>query len=320
MLSTQQFVADSAALLNELPGTEGRSVFVAAPRSFNPDPAAARRFFAAAASIPWLTPTTTDAALAPGPPGGARPPAAPVTRPTAPATGGRRGADHAPGSRELEQTVRTVRGVAQIRDDGDAFLRTWTRAAEQLASTRWRAAPTAWNTLSGRVSAGRAGRPRPRSRSSASTINFLADSGRLQITVTNDLAVPVDNVKLTVEASNPRLRIDSQPSVLRIGPRSRATVDGQRDRARGRPGAPADHADHPRRHGHRPGRRRPGPGHPHRALDLLGPGWGGGRDPAARYRAHRPARPASTARSRPADPVPTPRRPPDPLPREASPA
>ena len=36
--------------------------------------------------------------------------------------------------------------------------------------------------------------------------------------------MPVENVKLTVEASNPRLRIDSQPSVLRIGPHSRATV------------------------------------------------------------------------------------------------
>ena len=59
---------------------------------------------------------------------------------------------------------------------------------------------------------------------SASTINFLADSGRLQITVTNDLAVPVEDVKLTVEASNPRLRIDSQPPILRIGPKSKATV------------------------------------------------------------------------------------------------
>jgi hypothetical protein len=59
----------------------------------------------------------------------------------------------------------------------------------------------------------------------AGTINFLADSGRLQITVTNDLEVPVENVKLTVEASNPRLRIDSQPPVLRIGPKSRAVVN-----------------------------------------------------------------------------------------------
>lgn len=221
VLSTQQFVADSVALLNELPGTEGRSVFVAAPRSFNPDPAAARSFFAATATIPWLAPTTTDVALA-----RARravpTSAAPVTRPSVPATGGRAVLTTARVV-ELEQTVRTVRGVAQIRDDGDAFRRTWTRAAEQLASTRWRAAPTAWNTLSGRVSEA-ARQTTTAVKVSASTINFLADSGRLQITVTNDLAVPVENVKLIVEASNPRLRIDSQPAILRIGPRSRATV------------------------------------------------------------------------------------------------
>jgi hypothetical protein len=221
VLSTQQFVADSVALLNELPGTEGRGVFVAAPRSFNPDPDAARAFFAATGSIPWLTPTTTDAVLAK-----ARravgTTAAPVTRPAIPATGGRAVLTSARVG-QLERTVRTVRGVAQIRDDGNEFLRTWTRAAEQLASTRWRAAPTAWNTLSGRVSEA-AKQTTTAVKVSASTINFLADSGRLQITVTNDLAVPVEDVKLTVEASNPRLRIDSQPPILRIGPKSKATV------------------------------------------------------------------------------------------------
>jgi hypothetical protein len=123
----------------------------------------------------------------------------------------------------LEHTLATVQGVALIRDDGDAFRRTWSRAAEQLASTRWRSAPTAWNTLTGRVV--EATRDTTTAiQVAGGTVNFLADSGRLQITVTNDLAVPVENVKLTVEASNPRLRIDSQPSVLRIGPRSRATV------------------------------------------------------------------------------------------------
>jgi hypothetical protein len=124
----------------------------------------------------------------------------------------------------LEQTHTTVQGVAQIRDDGDAFKRTWTRASEQLASTRWRSAPTAWLTLIGRVTA--ATRATTTAvKVSAGTINFLAQSGRLQITVTNDLNVPVENVKLTVEASNPRLRIDSQPPVLRIGPKSRTTVN-----------------------------------------------------------------------------------------------
>ena len=222
MLSTQQFVADSAALLNELPGTEGRSVFVAAPARSTPTPAAAQGFFAAAGQHPLAHPD--DDRCGPGQgPAGRRHHGRPGDPPDRPRHRWPGGADHARGSAELEQTVRTVRGVAQIRDDGDEFLRTWTRAAEQLASTRWRAAPTAWNTLSGRVSEA-AEQTTTAVKVSASTINFLADSGRLQITVTNDLAVPVEDVKLTVEASNPRLRIDSQPPVLRIGPKSRATV------------------------------------------------------------------------------------------------
>ena len=222
LLSTQQFVAESAALLNELPGTSGRAVFVAAPRSFNPDPTAAKRFLSTVSAIPWLDPTSTEAELevarrtAPTA-------AAPVTRPTTPAAGTSPTVLTPTRISDLERTLRTVRGVAQIRDDGDAFGRTWTRAAEQLASTRWRSAPTAWNTLSGRVNTA-ARQTTTAVKVSAGNINFLADTGRLQITVTNDLDVPVENVKLAVEASNPRLRIDSQPPVLRIGPHSRATV------------------------------------------------------------------------------------------------
>ncbi len=221
VLSTQQFVADSAALLNELPGTAGRNVFVVAPRTWAPDASAAKRFLDTVAGIPWLSPTTTQEQLAKA--AQAVPAsAAPITRPAQPSTGG---APVLTPARlgQLEQTVRTVQGVATIRDDGDVFSRTWTRAAQQLASTRWRAAPTAWSTLDGRVTQA-AGQTTSAVKVAAGTINFLADSGRLQITVTNDLDVPVEDVKLTVEASNPRLRIDSQPPVLRIGPGSRATV------------------------------------------------------------------------------------------------
>ncbi|WP_270887071.1 DUF6049 family protein [Pedococcus sp. 5OH_020] len=223
VLSTQQFMADSAALLNELPGTSGRTVFVAAPRSFNPDPETARRFLAAAASLPWLTPSSTEDLLASAR-HAAPTPAAPVTRPSDASPNVAKPVLTRGRIAQLERTVRTVRGVALIRDDGDEFARTWTRAAEQLASVRWRAAPTAWNTLSGRVQAA-ARQTTTAVKVSAGTVNFLADSGRLQITVTNDLDVPVEDVKLRVEASNPRLRIDSQPPVLRIGPKSRATVN-----------------------------------------------------------------------------------------------
>jgi hypothetical protein len=113
--------------------------------------------------------------------------------------------------------------VAQVRDDGARFARTWARAAEQLASTRWRTAPVAWNTLDGRILAATR-QTTTAVKVAAGTINFLADTGRLQITVTNGLDVPVKDIKVTVEAANPRLRIDRQPPILRIGAQSRATV------------------------------------------------------------------------------------------------
>ncbi|MGZ4631013.1 DUF6049 family protein [Oryzihumus sp.] len=222
-LSTQQFVAESAALLNDLPGTQGRSLFVVAPRTFDPDPATAHAFLAAAASIPWLTTTSTSAELAAARTA-LRSTAAPVTRPADPATASPPPVLTPSKLAVLEQTLRTVRGVAQVRDDGAAFARTWARAAEQLASTRWRTAPVAWNTLDGRILAATR-QTTTAVKVAAGTINFLADTGRLQITVTNGLDVPVKNIKVTVEAANPRLRIDRQPPVLRIGAQSRATVN-----------------------------------------------------------------------------------------------
>lgn len=221
-LSTQQFVAESAALLNDLPGTQGRSLFVVAPRTFDPDPATAHAFLAATASIPWLTTTDTASELA-----AARTAvpsaAAPVTRPADPTATSMPPVLTASKLAALEQTLRTVRGVAQVRDDGAAFARTWARAAEQLASTRWRTAPVAWNTLDGTINAATR-QTTTAVKVAAGTINFLADTGRLQITITNGLNVPVKNIKVIVEAANPRLRIDRQPPVLRIGAQSRATV------------------------------------------------------------------------------------------------
>ncbi|HEV7146030.1 MAG TPA: DUF6049 family protein [Pedococcus sp.] len=222
VLSTQQFVAESAALLNELPGTQGRSVFVVAPRTYDPDPTAARTFFAATASIPWLTTTTTDAELS----------AARTAAPTegAPVTLSAQPSTAAPPVLTsarlvgLEQTLDTVHGISQVREDGATFARTWARATEQLASTRWRSAPPGWSTVNRRILAATR-QTTTAVKVLAGTINFLADSGRLQITITNGLDVPVRNIKVTVDASNPRLRIDSQPPVLRIGAGSRATVN-----------------------------------------------------------------------------------------------
>lgn len=233
-LATQRFVAESVALLDERPGTSSRSVLVAASRSFNPDPAAASAFFQTAALIPWLEPVTTAALLADA--AHAVPmPKEVGTRPTPQPSEAPAPQDPYATSRPvlnarrltfLENGLRTVHGVAQIREDGEGFRRTWGRATEQLVSTRWRTSPSSWSTLGRQITAA------TRETTSAikvskRNVNFLADTGRLQVTVTNDLDVAVENVKLTLEPANPRLRIDSQPPLLRIGAKSRttATVD-----------------------------------------------------------------------------------------------
>ena len=227
----QHFIADTVALLDERPGTSSRSVLVAAPRSFDPDPTAASAFLSGVADIPWLEPVSTRTLLTeakqavPMPQEvGTRP--TPTEAPSPASTDPYAGAQPLLTPRRiasLEQSLRTVRGVGLIRDDGDQFTRTWGRAAEQLASTRWRAAPVGWTRLNaGVVSASRD--TTTAIKVSRRNINFIADAGRLQITVENENDVAVENVKLTLEPANPRLRIDSQPPVMRIGANSRATA------------------------------------------------------------------------------------------------
>ena len=303
VLSTQQFVAESAALLNELPGTQGRSVFVVAPRTYDPDPTAARTFFAATASIPWLTTTTTDAELSRPARGTHRGCAghrrrSPVRRTCGPHLGGVAG-----------WSGRWTPCTGSAGPRGRRHLRADLGPRHRAARLHPVAQRPARLEHGQPRDPGSHARPRRPSRS-GSTINFLADTGRLQITITNDLDVPVRNIKVTVDASNPRLRIDSQPPVLRIGAGSRATVtwgDGPR-----RGTCPFEPRYHPRRDRHRPRCGRRGPGHPGREAGLAY--W------SPSYRADRPARGAA-ARDHPvlrpaARPGPTGRRPT----REASPA
>lgn len=227
----QHFIADTVALLDERPGTSERSVVVAAPRSFDPDPAAVGTFLSGVAQVPWLEPVSTTTLL------GDAKAAVPMpqevgTRPTPTASPGASTPTDPYAAtppltprrlESLETSLDTVRGVGLIRDDGDSFTRTWGRAAEQLASSRWRASPSSWTRLNAAMVA--ATRETTTAlKVSRRNINFLADTGRLQITVTNDLDVAVENVKLTLEPANPRLRIDSQPPILRIGANSRATA------------------------------------------------------------------------------------------------
>jgi hypothetical protein len=235
-ITIQRFLADSMALLGERPGTRNRSVLVAAPRTFAGDPTVLHSLFTAIATAPWLVPTTTEALLAAseklapeapsvGLTGSAgSPTASPTTSPaasdplspgTSPLTAAQLGT--------IPSTLSAISGIASILDDPKLFAERWTDAQDQLLSARWRGHPNGLTAIDAATTA--AIRNVSRSVSvSPSSVNFFADRGVLQVTVVNNLLVPIHDVHLTLTPAQPRLRIEQQPGPLKIGARSRTNV------------------------------------------------------------------------------------------------
>jgi hypothetical protein len=243
-LTVQHFLADSMALLGERPGTQNRSVLIAEPRTFAGDPAVLQALLTAAAAAPWLNPTTTgellaasqkstpratgtssggvtdrneggNAQLAPTPPPGSPKTADPLSPGISPLT--------VKSLDSIPTTLSAIAGIASILDDGRLFGVDWADAQTQKLSTRWRGHPEGLNaidaaTRSAITTVSRGVRVAP------SSVNFFADKGVLQVTVVNDLAVPIRDVRLTLTPSQRRLRIDRQPEPLKVGAKSRVNV------------------------------------------------------------------------------------------------
>jgi len=246
-LTVQHFLADSMALLGERPGTPNRSVLIAEPRTFAGDPAVLRALLAAVAGAPWLSPTTTGELLAasqaatPRATGSSRAGSGVTDRnttddlqlsPTPSLPGSPSAADPlSPGASPLTAkrlasipgTLAAIAGVASILDSGRLFGVDWTDAQTQKLSTRWRRHPEGLDRIDAStraaISAVSGG-----VRVAPSSVNFFADRGVLQVTVVNDLAVPIRDVRLTLKPSQRRLRIDRQPAPMRVGARSRVNV------------------------------------------------------------------------------------------------
>ena len=234
-VTIQRFLADSMALLGERPGTANRSVLVAEPRTFAGDPAVLRSLFAAVAKAPWLVPASTDQLLAAskklapevtGTGTNGSTSASPTSTPK-PSTPDLLSPGTSPLSSErlarMPGTLSTIDGVASILGNGPLFTSTWTDAQVQELSARWRDHPhgltvidAATRSAIATVSSGVKVVP--------SSVNFFADRGVVQVTVQNDLDVPIHDVHLTLTPAQPRLRIERQPEPLKIGAKSRANV------------------------------------------------------------------------------------------------
>jgi len=238
-ITIQRFLAESMAVLAERPGTPDRSILIAEPRTFAGDPSVLRSLFAAVSKAPWLIPTTTDRLLAtsqkmaPSSPGDfttntdetprALSPSPPVPPPPAdPLRPGRSPLTSAAVAK-LPGTLKAINGIGGILSDRRAFSDAWTDAQIQQLSTRWRDQERGFAAINAATKAAISQASRS-VRVAPSSVNFFADTGVLQVTVVNDLAVPIHDVHLRLTPAQPRLRIEQQPGPLKIGARSRTNA------------------------------------------------------------------------------------------------
>ncbi|WP_392467767.1 DUF6049 family protein [Arsenicicoccus cauae] len=213
----QEFLGQSLTLLGELPGTR-RTALVAVPRGTTLSGPALRRLWGATASAPWLRQVDVSSILGQGPQvrqGSQVTSSTTPTRPPSPLDGTT--------VDELESDLATVEGLRRILPADAPTTRTWTAAIKQLTSSRWRGGSQTWSQLrdavGGSIDAAAHGvQVRP------STINFLADSGTIQITVDNTLPYAVHDVRLELVPGSPKLRVTQSTKSLTIAAGSRTTI------------------------------------------------------------------------------------------------
>jgi hypothetical protein len=171
-------------------------------------------------SAPWLTPVAADSLLVDsgddiatraGTP--AKPVASSAPKPTLTMTRLAR----------MAEERETLRRVATVLRDGATFEATYREVLDELASARWRWAPAAWTGLASSVStsvrdATSAIQVVPRS------FNFLAEQGTLTLTVENGLDFAIEDIRLVLAPTNPRMQVVRQPPPIRIGAESKTSV------------------------------------------------------------------------------------------------
>jgi hypothetical protein len=225
-VTTQRLLADSLGLLAEFPGTK-RSVLIALPRTVDAAPAALSAAVTTLLAAPWITTTDVDALIEEAPTGSPIPEKAPekldlpLDIPKDPSLA-RDGLTPAR-AQSLQRSWEAIEGIAQVRADGAQSWAYWQQTAAQILSSRWRADRAALRPV---ITAAKDAATAARDGVAVvpGRINFFADSGQVQITITNDLDVAVENVQVRLTSSVPSFRLGPAPAPVTIGPKSRATV------------------------------------------------------------------------------------------------
>lgn len=214
----QEFLAQSLAVLRESPGL-ARTVLVAPDRGLDPDPAAAAALRTLLGAIPWLGATTLTDILDQA---GRADPLATQRSGSLPPQPPPPFLD-APTLTRLAAAHERAGAIAGIRQDRDLVLTDWQRRLTALTATAWRADPEAARTLLAGLDT-EFDESSNGVRVAPQTINFLADKGKVQVTVVNTLPVGVEDVRIRLVTNDPELRIPDNTQAVSIGANSRATV------------------------------------------------------------------------------------------------
>lgn len=215
-LSTQEFIAQSAALAAEQPSTNP-TVLVALPRGIDADPTLFAQFLATVEHLPWVSTADVASALTPA----AQP--APRIEPQ-PGVVTHEDAVLGPGLLSaLQAQDGFLTTIGSTLADSGTFVGQWRDVIAQLTSTRWRGEAGGNGVLLEHVLAATGAVSQGLS-ITAQTTNFLADEGILRVTVVNDLDQTVDGIHLVLAPENARIRVVEPAPPVHIERHSKATV------------------------------------------------------------------------------------------------
>lgn len=223
--TVQRYLAETLAIYQEQPAQD-RSLLVAVPRTATIDATTLNRLVTSVDSTPWLADVTAQDLID----------AAPATPLSLPGTDLTSTADpfttySLPGESPLTTSRATqteaergnLLGTCEIVPGAEDACTTWLAALDRQYSARWRQSADQWTdpletvtALTQEILTGLSINP--------TTINFFADEGVILITVTNELPLQIEDLRMSVRPGNARLRVLAQPDPITIGPESRATV------------------------------------------------------------------------------------------------
>ncbi|MBD2760662.1 hypothetical protein IEE94_14245 [Yimella sp. cx-573] len=220
-LQASRFLAESIALYQQSPGTD-RSATVVIPRQSTASPQALAATMKSIRTATWTADATGKDLADSVPKAGVSAllpkPGAGTPFPTEPAS---------PLTKELVTTLtrqrERVTTLGSVLVDSADWVRAREQALDVVVSTRWRGAGTELFTVStaqtdtlremvGKVAVNPA------------TVNFFADSGRLSVTVVNDLNRAVRGVTLTLQPRKYVLRVPTQPEPIDMRANARSNV------------------------------------------------------------------------------------------------